>query len=228
LTEQRDLTADGEHPVDVKASRVRRLAVVLALNLLLVAGLVVVGFGAHSLGVLAAGVDFLADAAAIGVSLFAIRLQTRAPSARRPGGFPRATTVAAGVNAGWLLVLNVLIALTAISRLASGAPAVHGLPVLIASAIAAAVMLACALILGGDLDDDDDDGEEDLNVKAVLLDTAADAAAAGGVAVGGAIILAAHGAYWLDPAIALAIALVVGFHAALLLRKVATAWKAAV
>lgn len=228
MTPQRDLTADGEHPVDVKASRVRRLAVVLALNLLLVAGLVVVGFGARSLGVLAAGVDYLADAAAIGVSLFAIRLETRAPSARHPGGFPRASIVAAGVNAGWLPVLNVLIALTAISRLASGAPAVHGLSVLIASAIAAAVMLACALILGGDLDDDDD-GEEDLNVKAVLLDTAADAAAAGGVAVGGAIILAAHGAYWLDPAIALAIALVVGFHAALLLlRKVATAWKAAV
>jgi Co/Zn/Cd efflux system component len=70
---------------------------------------------------------------------------------------------------------------TAIQHLAAGAHHVEGLPVLIVSAIAAAVMLAGAPILGGDADDD---GTEDLNVKAVLLDTAA----AAGVAVSGAII----------------------------------------
>jgi Co/Zn/Cd efflux system component len=42
--------------------------VVLALNVVLVTGLVVVGLTAHSLGVLAAGADYIADAAAIGVS----------------------------------------------------------------------------------------------------------------------------------------------------------------
>jgi cobalt-zinc-cadmium efflux system protein len=57
----------------------------------------------------------------------------------------------------------------------------------------------------------------------VLLDTAADAAAAAGVAVSGAIILAAGGAYWLDPAVALVIALVVGFHSVRLLRKITAA-----
>ena len=45
----------------------------LRLNLALVAALVIVGVTAHSLGVLAAGVDYLADAAAIAVSLFAQR-----------------------------------------------------------------------------------------------------------------------------------------------------------
>jgi cobalt-zinc-cadmium efflux system protein len=53
-----------------------------------------------------------------------------------------------------------------------------------------------------------------------LLDTAADAAAAAGVAVAGAIILATHGLYWLDPAVALAIAVVVAYHAIALIRKV--------
>ena len=72
----------------------------------------------------------------------------------------------------------------------------------------------------------DDDGEEDLNVKAVLLDTAADAAAAAGVAVSGAIILAAGRWYWLDPAVALIIAVIVGYHAQKLLRKIATALRA--
>jgi cobalt-zinc-cadmium efflux system protein len=67
-------------------ARTTRLAVVLLLNLALVAGLVVAGIGAHSVGVLAAGVDYLADAAAIGISLLAIGLARRAPTPRRPAG----------------------------------------------------------------------------------------------------------------------------------------------
>ena len=39
----------------------------------------------------------------------------------------------------------------------------------------------------------------------------------------GAIILATDGAYWLDPAVALVIAIVVGFHSVRLLRKIAAA-----
>jgi cobalt-zinc-cadmium efflux system protein len=202
-------------------SRTRRLAVVLALNLALITALVVVGLEAHSLAVLAAGADYLADAAAIGVSLLAIWLASRPPSRARPRGYPRATNIAALVNAGWLLVLNILIAVAAIQRLAAGSHRVEGLPVLVVSAIAAVVMLAGALVLGGD--DNDDDGEEDLNVKAVLLDTAADAAAAAGVAGGGAVILAAGGWYWLDPAIALVIAVIVGYHAQKLVREITAA-----
>ena len=59
-------------------------------------------------------------------------------------------------------------------------------------------------------------------MAAVLLDTIADAAAAAGVAVTGAIILAMGGWYWLDPAVALAIAVVVAYHAFALIRKVLT------
>lgn len=198
-------------------TRTQRLAVVLLLNLALVTGLVAVGLAAHSLAVLAAGADYLADAAAIGVSLLAIWLATR------PRGYPNATTIAALVNAGWLLILNAGIAVAAIWHLATGAHRVEGLPVLIVSGIAATVMLAGALILGGDADDDDDDGTEDLNVRAVLLDTAADATAAAGVAVSGAIIAGTGGWYWLDPATALAIAVIVGYHALKLTRKIAVA-----
>lgn len=195
-------------------SRTRRLAAVLLLNVALVTALVVTGLAAHSLAVLAAGADYLADAAAIGVSLLAIWLAAR----RR--GHPNATTVAALVNAGWLLILNILITVAAIWHLAAGVHRVEGLPVLVISSIAAAVMLAGALVLRGDADDD---GTEDLNVKAVLLDTAADAAAAAGVAVSGAIILGAGGWYWLDPATALVIAVIVGYHALKLTRKIAVA-----
>ena len=207
-------------------SRVQRLLVILALNIGLVTALVVVGLAAHSLGVFAAGADSLADAAAVGVSLLAIRLAALPPSPSRPHGYRHATNVAALINAGWLLALYIVIGVAAVWHLAAGTRPVQGLPMLIVSGIAAIVLLAGALVLRGD-PDDDDDGEEDLNVKAVLFDTAADAAASAGVAVSGAIIFATGGLYWLDPAIALAIPLIIGYHAAKLVRRIAGALRSA-
>ena len=208
-------------------SRTQRLLVVLVLNLALVAGLVAVGVTAHSLAVLAEGSDYLLDAAGVGVALLAIRLSARLASRARPEGYPNATNVAALINGGWLLVLELLVAGAALDRLITGTPQVHGLPVLVVSGIAALVMTGGALILHGDADDDEDEDEDedeaeerDLSVAAVLLDTLADAAAAAGVAAAGGIILATGGWYWLDPAVALAVAVVVTYHALMLIRKV--------
>ena len=202
-------------------SRKQRLAIVLVLNLALVASLVTVGVTAHSLAVLAEGSDFLLDAAGVGVALLAIHLSERPASRARPEGYPNATSLAALVNAGWLLVLELIVAGAAADRLINRTPAVHGLPVLVVSGIAALVMAAAALILRGDRDDNEGPAEErDLSVAAVLLDTIADAAAAAGVATTGAVILATHGWYWLDPAVALAIAVIVAYHALALIRKI--------
>ena len=200
-------------------SRSTRLWIVLGLNLALVGVLAAVGAGAHSLGVIAVGADYLADAAAIGVAVMAIWLAGRPPTSARPQGYPKATAWAALVNAGWLLVLSVLVMAAAIQRLVAGTHEVHGLPVLIMSGVAAVVMLIGALILRGD-DDDDDDESGNLNMRAVLLDTAADCVAAGAVAVGGAVILATSGNYWLDPAVTLVVSAVIAFHALRLVRKV--------
>jgi cobalt-zinc-cadmium efflux system protein len=164
----------------------------------------------------------------VGVALLAIRLSARPATAARPAGYPNATTIAALVNGGWLLVLELLVAAAAIGRLVTGTAQVDGLPVLVVSGIAALVMTAGALILRGDADADTGAGSErDLSIAAVLLDTVADAAAAGGVAAAGGIILATGGWYWLDPAVALAIAAVVACHAAGLIRKVLTRLRSA-
>lgn len=192
---------------------------VLVANLALVGALIAVGIAAHSLGVFAEGADYLADAAAIGVSLLAIDLAARPPSPKHPHGYPRATRYAAMLNAGWLLGISALVAAGALYRLASGARQVHGLPVLIVSGVAAVVMMAGALLLGGDVDEVED-GHDHLNVRAVLLDTAADAAAAAGVAVTGAIIYITHRLNWLDSAVALVIATVVGYQALRLMWRV--------
>jgi cobalt-zinc-cadmium efflux system protein len=163
----------------------RRLLMVLALNLGLVAALVVAGVTAHSLAVLAEGGDYLLDAAGVSVALLAIWLSARPAGGVRRDGAPSASNVAALINSGWLLVLEILVAAAAVDRLASGIPQVQGLPVLIVSGIAAFVMTGGALILRGE--DKDDANEHDLSMAAVLLDTIADAAAAAGVAVTGAV-----------------------------------------
>ncbi|MDE3206163.1 MAG: cation transporter [Acidobacteriota bacterium] len=226
-----------------------RLWLVLGLNAALVVGLLVVGVAAGSLAVWAEGVDYLADAAAIGVALGALQWE------RRRSGSGRATRAAARLNAGWLLVLSVAVAVGSAVRLASGTRHVNGLPVLIVSAVAALVMSGGAVVLGGDVDGADDDagdgaeagrgggdrargvrgggdgaeagrGDVDggsLSVRAVLLDTVADAAAAAGVAASGLVIWLAGGWYWLDPAAALVISAVVAFHAARLLGHIRAA-----
>jgi cation diffusion facilitator family transporter len=196
------------------------LIVVLVLNLGLIAALVTVGISAHSLAVLAEGSDYLLDAAGVGVALLAIRLSARPASRARPTGHRTPTDVAALVNSGWLLVLEVLVVGAAAERLITRTPQVHGLPVLIVSGVAALIMTAGALVLQADADDGDDATGRDLSVAAVLLDTIADAAAAAGVAATGGIILATGGWYWLDPAVALIVAVVIAYHALALLRKV--------
>ena len=186
----------------------------LILNLSLVGALVAVGVTAHSIGVMAAGADYLADAVGIGVAVVAFPLSHR---------YPRAHSIAAMVNGGWLFVLSALVVVAACSRLIAGTPTVHGLPVVIISSIAMIFMVVAAFILKVDLDDDSEDVHERLSSRAVFLDTLADAASAGGVAITGGIILITHRLNWLDPAAAIVIAAVIAFHAFRLLTDVRVA-----
>jgi Co/Zn/Cd efflux system component len=188
--------------------------VALILNLSLVGALVAVGVTAHSIGVMAAGADYLADAVGIGVAVVAFPLSHR---------YPRAHSIAAMVNGGWLFVLSALVVVAACSRLIAGTPTVHGLPVVIISSIAMIFMVVAAFILKVDLDDDSEDVHERLSSRAVFLDTLADAASAGGVAITGGIILITHRLNWLDPAAAIVIAAVIAFHAFRLLTDVRVA-----
>lgn len=184
----------------------QRLSIVLTLNALLIVGLVLVGLTAHSLGVLAAGGDAVADSFAIGLGLYAIHVRDRS------GGRSKATTRVAAVNATLLLLITCFVAVEGLRRILGHSPEVHGLPVLIASVITMVVMGGCAVIAGGDDDDDD------LHMRSIVLDTIADAVSAGAVAVTGAIILLTDGLYWLDAAVAIVIGLVIAYQAVRLLR----------
>jgi cobalt-zinc-cadmium efflux system protein len=184
----------------------KRLGLVLAVNLAMVLALLLVGLVTHSLGVLASGADYLGDALGTGLSLVALRMS------RREHRHRKATSYAALANSSLLALVTLSVVAEAVHRLSTGAPSIHGVPVVIVSVVAAIAMVACAFILG--------DVEGDLSMESVMLDTVADAAAAIGVAISGAIILATRGTYWLDSLVALLIALVVGYHALRLTRRV--------
>lgn len=186
-------------------SQERRLGVVVVVNAAMVAALALVGLFAHSLGVLASGADYLGDGLGAALSWFAVR-------ARRSRGDRRLTSHAALANASLLLIVTIAVAADGVYRLSRGSPSVHGVPVIIVSVIAALAMIGCAVILG--------DVSDDLSMESVMLDTVADAAAAIGVALSGGVILATGGNYWLDSAVALVIAIVVGYHALRLILKV--------
>ena len=191
-------------------SQAARLGWVLALNVSLIAGLVVAGLVAHSLGVLAAAGDTAADASAIGLGLLAIWLRDHHGKAFAP-------TYVAGLNASLLLILSVVISVEAIDRLITANPAVRGLPTLVASAAALVVMLVCAVILGRGAT------TEDLHMRSVLLDTLADDFSAAGVAVVGAIILVTGRWFWLDSVAAIILGAVIIVGAIHLVVQVASA-----
>lgn len=178
----------------------------MALNLAMIAGLVVAGLPAHSLGVLAAAGDFAADSVALILGLLAVTIRDRDDGSSGIGG-SRATTTVALLNGAALLVVSVAVIVEAVRRLLMGASVVQGLPMLIVSAISTVVMLVGALILGLGA------GSEDLHMRSVLLDTLADGAAAAAVAVAGGVIVLTHDFYWLDPALAAVISVVIAVAA---------------
>ena len=190
------------NPGSPRLSQRRRLAIVLALNLALIGGLVIVGITARSVGVLAAAGDTLADSVALVLGLIAVALRDRNaddPSANRP------IAIVALINATLLIAVTVGVAVEAILRLIEGSPAVLGLPMAVVALITLVVMIAGALVLGLSAH------REDIHMKSVLIDTLADAAAAAGVLATGIIIWATGGLYWLDPVIAIVLAAAIGY-----------------
>jgi cobalt-zinc-cadmium efflux system protein len=185
-----------------------RLSIVLALNIFMIAGLLFVGLSSHSIGVLAAGGDYLLDCSAITLGLLAIYIRDRAK------GNSKATTIVALVNSAFLLIITAYVVFEAVHRLSGHTPKINALPVLIVSSIAAVFMVVGAFIIGGDDDDDD------LHMRSVLLDTISDAVAAAALAITGAIILLTKGFYWADSVVALLIAVAIAYQALRLLRDV--------
>ncbi len=184
----------------------KRLALVLGLNVIMIGGLVLVGLATHSLGVLAAGGDYVADSLAILLGIIAIQIS------KHSHGNSNATTFVAFINALALLVVTTIVIVEGIHRLTSHVIPIEGLPVTIVSVVATIFMVIGAFILGTDA------AKEDLHMRSILLDTISDGASSSAVAISAIIILFTGRFYWLDSAVAVLIGLIIGYGAIKLLR----------
>ena len=137
----------GHHAVSGDADR-RRLATALALILGLMALEVAVGIAADSLALLSDAAHMLTDAGALVLSLVALRLAQRPAQGAMTFGLKRAEILSAQANGITLLLLAVLIAIEAVSRIASPHD-VEGWPVVAVAAIGIAVNLLAVRVLAG-------------------------------------------------------------------------------
>jgi cobalt-zinc-cadmium efflux system protein len=135
------------HGVSADADR-GRLWIALALILGLMAGEVIAGIVADSLALLSDAAHMLTDAAAIGLSLLALRLSRRPPGGAMTFGLKRVEILSAQVNGVTLLVLAALIAIEAVRRLIDP-PSVEGGLVLGVALAGIAINLTATMVLAG-------------------------------------------------------------------------------
>jgi len=185
--------------------RTRRLAVSLALNLVLVVVQVGFGIAAHSTGLLADAGHNLTDVGALALSLAAVRLALRPASPARSFGNHRATILAALGNAVLIAGVTALIVVASIHRLLNPVH-VHAGTVVVVAAVGLVVNGVAALLLsehGGDL-----------NMRSALLHMVGDALASAAVVLAGLVLLAVPSATWLDPVSGLVVAAIIVTQAA--------------
>lgn len=125
-------------------TRALKTALTLIVGFMLVE--VVVGVIASSLALLSDAAHMLTDAAALALSLFAVRIASRPARGAMTYGFGRVEILAAQANGITLLLLGVWITYEAVRRLFAP-PEVHGALVLIVAVAGIAVNLAATLVL---------------------------------------------------------------------------------
>jgi cobalt-zinc-cadmium efflux system protein len=133
------------HAISADANK-GRLLIALALICSLMVGEALAGVIANSLALLSDAAHMLADAAALGFSLLAIRLTQSPVRARFTFGFGRAEILSAMLNGLTLFGLSVLIVAEAIGRLVSP-PSVHAQLVLFVAIAGVLVNLAASWTL---------------------------------------------------------------------------------
>jgi len=183
----------ASHGGGERTSKVLRISLLVTLAYIVL--LVVAGVRAHSLALLSEAGHNLTDLLALLLSLVAVYLEGRPPSATKTYGWHRAGVLAALVNAGPLLAVSFLIFYEAFRRLQNPEHVRAGTMIWVA---AAGVIMngVIALLLY--------QSKRDINIRSALLHEIGDTISTATVIVGGWAILAT-GQYWIDSALSFGI-----------------------
>jgi cobalt-zinc-cadmium efflux system protein len=188
-----------DHRPHHHASR-RRLAFVLGLTCAFLAVEVVAGILAGSLALIADAGHMMTDVAGLVLALAAMKFAERRPSPRRTYGYQRVEILAALTNALVLAAVAGYILTEAWQRF-QAPQTVPGPTVLAVAAVGLLVNLTGALLLHRG-------SRSSLNVRGAYNEVVADAVSSVGV-IAGAAVITATGWLWVDPLVAVAIALFV-------------------
>jgi cobalt-zinc-cadmium efflux system protein len=178
---------------DERTSRVLRVSLVVTAAYIVL--LVIAGTRAHSLALLSEAGHNLTDFVALLLSLLAVYLHSRPPSATHTYGYHRAGVLAALVNSATLVAVSFLIFFEAVRRIQHPQPVQAHLMMWVAAA--GVVMNGCIAIMLYRTD-------RDLNVRSALVHEIGDTLSTAAVIAGGWAILAT-GQYWIDPALSFGI-----------------------
>ena len=188
----------------------RAFALTTALNLGLVVVQIGYGLAAHSVALLADAGHNFGDAIGLILAWIAHTLARVRTSDRFTYGFRSASILSAFANAVLLLVATGAIAWEAVRRF-SDPPEVAGTTVMIVAAAGIVINgLSAWILMAGQKDD--------INIRGAFLHLLADAGVSVAVVIGGAAIVMT-GWNWIDPAISLAIAVVIVWSTWGLLRE---------
>ena len=194
---------DHGHAVPTGAGRERRLVIAIALNVGIVIVQLTAGFASGSLGLLADAGHNLTDVLALTVALVAVLLTRRPRTGQRSFGWHRATVLAALFNAASILAVCVFVVVEAVRRLGDPQPVDGG--IVVGFAMLGAIFNGIAAFVVHD-------GSSDVNMRGALLHLISDALTSVAVAVCGLVMLLTDSFYWLDPAIALVISVLIAWQ----------------
>jgi cobalt-zinc-cadmium efflux system protein len=185
--------AHASHGGGEKTSKVLRVSLFVTLAYILL--LVIAGIRAHSLALLSEAGHNLSDFLALLLSLVAVYLQARPPSATKTYGYHRAGVLAALINAGSLIVISFIIFYEAFHRLHNPEPVHAGMMMTVAAAgVVMNGVIALMLYRSGG----------DVNIRSALLHEVGDTLSTAAVIAGGWAILVT-GQYWIDSALSFGI-----------------------
>ncbi|MDE3123565.1 MAG: cation transporter [Paracoccaceae bacterium] len=174
----------------------RRVALAIAVNVVLSAAQIVGGVFAGSVALIADAVHNLSDAAALGLAFAARRIARRPADARMTFGYGRAEVVAALINYTALIVISIWLAAEGVMRLIHP-PAVQGWVVVWLAGLALVINGGTAALTFAL-------SKDSMNIRAAFLHNLGDAATSLAVMVAGTLIILYD---WrlIDPLVTLAI-----------------------
>ncbi len=195
-----DHAAHGGGHAHAPASFGRAFAIGITLNLGFVVVEAIYGAIAHSLALLADAGHNLSDVLGLVLAWGATVLVRRLPTRRRTYGLRRTSILASLFNALLLLIAISAIAWEAIGRFQNPEPVSSGVVMGVAGVGIAINGITAWLFMSG--------SKGDLNIRGAFLHMAADAAVSLGVVLA-ALAMRYTGWLWLDPAMSLAIVVVI-------------------